>query len=290
MLFILFNVNAQNYKQQYNEQLSKNDTIGRYKILNEWAKAGSNDPEMYIAYFNYYVDLSKTEVLQIGQNPKGEDVLKLMNKDSATNEAVAYLYSNTNFNSALLNNGFDWISKGIKMYPDRLDMRLGKIYMYGQIEDYGNFTSEIINTIDYSNEINNNWKWAEENPLENPKDVLLSSIQTYQNQLYNTENDSLLENMKRISETVLKYYPDHIESLSNISIVCMIQSQYDKALELLLKAEKINPKDFIVLNNIAQAYKLKGDKTSSIKYYKLVIKYGDAEAKSYAKEQISNLK
>mgnify|MGYP003380295723 CR=1 FL=1 len=63
---------------------------------------------------------------------------------------------------------------------------------------------------------------------------------------YNTENDDLLDNMKRIAETVLKYYPDHIESLSNLSIVFMLQKQYDKALEPLLKAEKLNPKDYIV--------------------------------------------
>ena len=95
--------------------------------------------------------------------------------------------------------------------------------------------------------------------------------------------------MKRIAETVLKYYPDHIESLSNLSIVLMLQKQYDKALELLLKAKKLNPKDYIVLNNIAQAYKLKGDTKNAIKYYELTIKYGDKQAKQYAKEQIKEL-
>ncbi|MDB2651762.1 AAA family ATPase [bacterium] len=36
----------------------------------------------------------------------------------------------------------------------------------------------------------------------------------------------------------------------------------DKGIEILLRAEKINPKDFIVLNNIAHTYTLMENKTS----------------------------
>lgn len=96
--------------------------------------------------------------------------------------------------------------------------------------------------------------------------------------------------MKQIAETILKYYTEHIESLSNLSIVFMLQRNYDKALDQLFKAQKINPKDYIVLSNIAQAYKLKGDKQTAIKYYEMTIKHGDKSAKLYAKEQIDELK
>jgi tetratricopeptide (TPR) repeat protein len=200
------------------------------------------------------------------------------------------MYGDTYYEPNLLSKGFDCISKGIKKHPNRLDMRYGKIYMFGQLEDYEKFTTEIIKTIDYSNENKNKWTWADSKPLDDPKEFMLSSIQNYQNQLYNTENDNLLVNMKRIAETVLKYYPDHVESLSNISIVFMLQKQYDKALQPLLKAEKINPKDYIVLSNIAQAYKLKGDNKNAIKYYELTLKHSDEQAKKYAQEQIDILK
>jgi tetratricopeptide (TPR) repeat protein len=188
-----------------------------------------------------------------------------------------------------LKKGFDYIDKGLSKYPNRLDMRFGKIYLLGQIENYEKFTAEIINTIDYSHVNKNKWTWADNKPLGDPENFMLSSIQDYQLQLYNTENDNLIENMKRIAEAVLKYYPEHIESLSNISIVFMLQKQYDKALDTLLKAEKLNPKDCIVLNNIAQTYKLKGDTINAIKYYKLTIQYGDDQAKNYANGQIEEL-
>jgi tetratricopeptide (TPR) repeat protein len=131
---------------------------------------------------------------------------------------------------------------------------------------------------------------ANNKSLTNPQKYLLSSIQGYQLQLYRTGKDTLLDNMKRIAETILSYSPDHIESLSNIAVVQMLKKNYDKALESLLKAEQLNPKDTIVLSNIAQAYRLKSDKQNAILYYEKALKHGDAETKQFVKEQISKLK
>ena len=283
-------VSGQTFKQQFNDLVSKNDTLGQYQLLEKWEKTDSNDPELFVAYFNYYVIKSKNELITLGQNPKGKEVLQIMDQDTTKKEPVGFIYGDTHYNPDLLSKGFDWINKGIEKHPNRLDMRFGKIYMFGQIEDYDIFTKEIIKTIDYSAINKNKWTWSDNKPLDDPKEFMLSSIQGYQIQLYNTENDDLLDSMKRIAETVLKYYPDHIESLSNLSIVFMLQKQYDEALEPLLKAEKLNPKDYIVLSNIAQAYKLKGDTKNAIKYYELTLKYGDEQAKKYAQGQIDEFK
>jgi tetratricopeptide (TPR) repeat protein len=290
-LILLFNqVSGQTFKQQFNDLVSKKDTAGQQQLLEKWEKTDVNDPELFVAYFNYFVVKSKNEIITLGQNPKGKDVLQIMDQDTTKKEPVAFMYGDIHYNPDLLSKGFNWINKGIEKHPNRLDMRFGKIYMFGQIEDYENFTKEIIKTIDYSAINKSKWTWTDSKPLDDPKDFMLSSIQSYQLQLYNTENDDLLDNMKRIAETVLKHYPDHIESLSNLSIVFMLQKQYDKALEPLLKAEKLNPKDYIVLSNIAQAYKLKGDTKNAIKYYELTLKHGDEQAKKYAQGQIEELK
>jgi tetratricopeptide (TPR) repeat protein len=290
-LTLFFNqVSGQTFKQQFHNLVSKNDTDGQEQLLEKWEKADADDPELFVAYFNYFVIKSKNELLTLGQNPKGKDVLQLMDQDTTKKEPVAYMYGDIHYNPDLLSKGFNWINKGIEKHPNRLDMRFGKIYMFGQIEDYENFTEEIVKTIDYSAINKNKWNWTDSKPLDDPKDFMLSSIQGYQLQLYNTENDDLLDNMKRIAETVLKYYPDHIESLSNLSIVFMLQKQFDKALEPLLKAEKLNPKDYIVLSNIAQAYKLKGDTENTLKYYELTLQHGDEQAKKYAQGQIDELK
>ena len=290
-LTLLFNqVSGQTFKQQFNDLVSKKDTLGQQQLLEKWEKTDSNDPELYVAHFNYFAKKSKKEIVRLDGNGKGKEGFQVMDKDSSKKEPVAFLYGDTYYDQDILKKGFDYIDIGIQKHPNRLDMRFGKIYMFGQIENYEKFTTEIINTIDYSAKNKNQWTWSDNKPLDNPKQFFLGSLQDYQVQLYNTENDDLLDNMKRIAESILKYYPDHIESLSNLSIVYMLQKQYDKALEALLKAEKLNPKDYIVLSNIAQAYKLKGDTKNAIKYYELTMKHGDEQAKKYAQGQIDELK
>lgn len=103
-------------------------------------------------------------------------------------------------------------------------------------------------------------------------------------------DNKLLINMRKIAQAILKYYPNHIESLSNSSITYMVEKKYKKALVPLKKAEKINPKDFIVLNNIAYCYKKLNNKNLAIKYYEKIVKYGDDRSIKQAKMEIEKLK
>lgn len=293
LIFSVFICNqffGQTYKEQFYELFSKKDTAGQRIILNDWNKSDSKDSELFVAYFNYYVNISKKEVLSLGNKPKGEEYLQIVNQDTTVSNPVGYMYADNYYELTELNKGFDWINKGIEMYPNRLDMRFGKIYMLGKIENYEDFTKEIIRTVNYSNTNKNKWTWTDNKPVEKPESFLLNSLQNYQLQLYDTEDDRLLDNMKLIAETILKFYPNNIESITNLSFVYMLQEKYEKAIEQLLLALKINSKDPIVLNNIAHSYKQSGDKPNAIKYYELMIKYGNDSDKKYAQKQIDLLK
>jgi tetratricopeptide (TPR) repeat protein len=281
-------LSGQTNKEQFDALAEKRDTAGQRKLLEKWQLADSNDAELYVAWFNFYVNKSHNYIITLGNEPEGE-ALQLMITDTTIKEPAGYLYSQTDYDPVLLQKGFDYIAKGIKKHPARLDMRFGEVYMYGVLKDWEKFTTEIIKTIDYSATIKNKWLWTNNKPVENPKVFMLSAVQTYQLQLYETMEDALVENMKRIALTVLKYYPDHVESLSNLAIVYMVHEDYDNALEALLKAEKTAPKDDIVLANIAHCYKMKGDTQNAIKYYKLMLQYGDEAAKEFAQGELDIL-
>jgi tetratricopeptide (TPR) repeat protein len=287
---LIFNsVVAQDYQGDFQNYFQKNDTVNQLKTLTEWEKSNPKDAELFTSYFNYYFNKSKDEIIVVaaGEPPAKEKYLSL--SDSAGNYA-GFISSQINYDKSYLKKGLDKITEGINLYPSRLDMRFGKIYVLGQIKDWNSFTKEIVKTIDYSSVNNNQWTWTNNEKQKDGKDFFLSSLQDYQGQLYNTGNDDLLLNMREISNAVLKYYPNHIESLSNLSVTYLLTGEYDKGLEPLLKAEKINPKDYIVLSNIAQGYKLKGDKNKAIEYYEKTVKYGDEQAKTYAKQQIEELR
>lgn len=278
---------SQSFYSEFQKNLKTNDTIKQLETLTAWEKVSPKDPELFTCYFNYYFSKSKNElILLTTQKPNG---LGFELKDSL-NQTAGYLGSQINFNQIEFQKGIDKINKGIELFPNRLDMRFGEIYAFGQIKDWKNFTNEIIKTVQYSTTNNNEWTWTNNEKRTDGKEFFLSSLQDYQVQLYNTGDDNLLLNMRNVAEEVLKYYPDHIESLSNLSVTYLLKGEYDKGIEPLLKAEKLNPKDYIVLSNIAQGYKLKGDKKKSIEYYEKVTEYGDADTKAFAKDQIEKLR
>ena len=273
--------------------LSENkDTLGQRILLENWEKRSLNDPELYVAYFNYFVEKSRSEVLVIGQDLKQNAymVLEIENQDSSKQDRVEYMYRQVSFQEFYTQKAIEWIDKGIDRFPNRLDMRFGKIYFLGLLENYEAFTEQIIQTVDYSAINQNQWLWSENCVLEQPKERMLGSIQDYQNDLYATSQDTLLYNMQKIAEAVLKVYPDHIESLSNIGAVYFLLGQYEKALTPLLTAYQLNPKDLVVINNLAETYNELGLNIKAEAYYRLMMKYGDKQDKKYAKEKIKELK
>ena len=181
-----------------------------------------------------------------------------------------------------------YINTAIEKFPNRLDIRFGKCYVLGELEEYEQFTKEIVKVVEYSNKIDNKLLWTENKP-EN-KEMMIGSIFSYMKQFYNTGNDSLLRNIILIGKTTLKYYPKEIEILSTTAVSLLLLKQYDEAISYLEIAEKENPKDIVILNNIAHGYKLKGDKVNSAKYYELIIKYGDSEEQARAKNELEKLK
>lgn len=280
---------GQDYHTDFQKSFENNDTIKQFEILQKWEETNPKDAELFTSYFNYYFNKSRDEILVVaaGKPPKGEKYLSLT--DSSGNYA-GFIGSQINYDDSFLKKGLDKISDGIKLYPNRLDMRFGKIYVLGQIKDWQSFTKEIIKTIDYSAKNENQWTWTNNEKQKDGKEFFLGSLQDYQIQLYNTGDDDLIPYMQEIGKAILKYYPNHIESLSNVAVGYLITKDYDSALEYLLKAEKVNPKDCVVLSNIAYAYKEKNDNEDAIKYYNKVIEYGDDQSKTFAKEEIERLK
>jgi tetratricopeptide (TPR) repeat protein len=283
-LFCL-HLSAQSLKDQFAQAFTKDDTTAEIRILAEWNKTVHDDPDRYVDAFNYYAKRGLTEVLSLTSTKNSSNAFELKDKK---NKTVGYLGSTPSLNQKFINEGFACIDSAITKFPNRLDMRFGKVYVLGRVFDYDKFTQEIIRAIDYGQTINNKWLWRDGKPLDNPEKFMLGTVQSYFIQLYDA-GDEHVANMRRIAESVLKYYPDNVENLSDVSITYMIGKEYNKALVALTRAEKIAPQDLIVLNNIAFCSAQMGDKENAVKYYGLVIKYGDDDAKKNANQKIKAL-
>ncbi|RZJ71120.1 tetratricopeptide repeat protein [Flavobacterium sp.] len=291
VLFFGFGIclHAQDFRTQFNDFLKAKDTVSQKKVLAEWEKSKKGDVELYVAKFNYYFSNSKMEVLQFGNNPQGKEAFAVQD---STGKTVSYLYQGDNlgYNTTKVNLAKKTIDEAISNFPNRLDLRFGKIYMLGQLGDWKPFTDDIKKTIVHSDKIRNKWLWTDNKPLDDAQNFMLGSIQGYFNQLYETENDALLVNMQEISETVVKYYPNDVMNLSNLGALKLMKEDFDGALPLFLKAEKIAPDDTVVMNNIAYCYENKGEKQKAIAYLEKILGLSDAASRKNVQAKIDRLK
>jgi len=277
---------AQDFYSEFADAYHSGDTTKQIEILIKWEKEQPNNPQLFTSRFNYHFNKSRQEVLEIRTDVPQEDGLVI--EDSLGNTA-GFLGSRILYDQVEVDNAIKYINKGIEKHPTRLDMRFGKTYLYGQLEDWDNFTDEIIKTINYSATKSTPWLWSNDEVKEGDNEFMLASMQDYQLQLYDTQDDNLLKNMRKIAKAILEVYPNHVESLSNLSITYLIFEEFDKALEPLIKAESINPEDHIVLANIANTYKKLENKEKSIEYYKKLLKFKEDGIAEFAQKEIDLL-
>lgn len=244
LIFGLCSVYGQSFKNVFRKALAEKKLAEAKEILLAWDYEDRNDPELYSSYFNYYT-------------------LKSLEKDTLNHDRK---YAD----SALY-----YISAGINMFPTRLDMRIAKIYMLSNLKEFEKLTDETLQLIDYSKKIENNWKGEDFRLIDVPRTVMEGAVQDFQEILFARDDSTLFDNIRRISESMIKHYPDYEQSWINISTLHTINREYDKSLEALKNAEKINPKNAFLLYNMAFIYKIKGDKTNAKKYFQMTIAHVD---------------
>ena len=271
---------GQGFLERFNSISKENDSIKITSLLNEWEAKSPQDPEYYISAFNFYYS-----------NCKQEEVYKKTTHNSLNN----FSQSKSNQLRVICTNieffqlAISIIEKGIERFPNRLDFRFGKCFALKEFELYKPLTEELIKTINYSAANKNNWFWFENKALDSPENFLLEAIQSYMIKLYSSEDLGLLTNMKLIGESALKYYPNNVPIISSTAVAYMLTQDFDKSITYLKRAEALNPKDLIVINNLAHGYKLKGDKPAALKYYMLSEFLSDDKSKTYAQEEIKKL-
>ncbi|MDR2679647.1 MAG: hypothetical protein LBC47_02415 [Tannerella sp.] len=257
-----YNVCGQSYKGVFRKALDEKDMTKAEKILRDWDMADANDAELYVSYFNFYT-------------------LKSREKDS------------TRYDKVYVQKALDFISEGIERFPTRLDMRLAKIYMLEKLKDYDAFTENIISLIQHSKKSDNNWKGEDFRLVDRPDEMLYGAVQDFLGMMFAKDDAALDDRVITVSEEMLKHYPNHTQSLMNISTVNIKRKNFDKSLEALLKADKIKPGDSVLNYNIAYVYQEKGDKENAKKYYKLTVdnaKEKENRLKDAAQKQLDALK
>lgn len=283
-LFFYCSIYSQDYYANFLELYQKNYDVKKIKeFLADWKEKAPNDAQFYVAGFNFYFNQSKKELLHLDSNTEKKENLVL--KDSL-DKVAGYLYSENHINDSLFAISQKFLDDGLQIHPKRLDMQFGKIYALGEAKKYNEFTNQILYVIAISRRTNLDWLWVKNKPLEDKVNFFKSSIQDYQNTLFNDKEDA---NMKKIAIEMANYFPEDEIVLSTLGTCYLVENNLKEALVIFQKANTINPNDVIILNNIAQTYARMNDIENAKKYYQEMISKGDEETKKYAEEKLKKL-
>lgn len=289
-LFIYSSSFGQTNYQIFKKFAEKNDTVKMRTLISKWEQQKDLDAEFYVCAFNYYFSKSQKEIIELNAGQKKESTKETINLLDSKGKQAGYMSFSSSYDKVFLTKALFYADQGIAKFPDRLDIRLGKCHVLQEIEDYSSFVSELKTTINYSLQNHNNWFGEENNKIESGENYFTNTIYSYQAELYNTENDDLLKYIQEIGDYCIKFYPKTVEILSMTAVSYLLENKYENAIDYFIKAERINPKDCIVLNNLAQTYIRKGDKANGIKYYELTQKFGSSAEIEDAKKQILKLR
>lgn len=271
---------AQSYSTQFETLFLTEhpDTTKIKSLLRMWQHFDPDDPQLYVAAFNFYFAQSSRELATAAGLPKDAN----LEGDSSR--------SWTQYDPKKTKVAMDWMDQGIKRFPDRLDMYLGKAHALRLTHSFDSFLALMPRILNRSVENRNQWKWSDGNVMDSGRRLMLTTMQGYMRELYRTDRKELLPVMSQLGASIVKIYPEEVEVLSMTAVSLLLQQQHAQAIAYLKRAEHIRPRDVVVLNNLAEAYRLSGDKEASLRYLRLVELNGSPEQRSTARRQMKALR
>ena len=288
---------GQNIYDRFNEAIQKGDSAQMTTLIRQIQASDDVSPDRYIAEFNYYFNRSNNSEGPINMSkelPEDEDVTTWYALRDSVGNISGYIYGVNRYDRTIADSGIAVINEGIARYPDRLDMRFGKVHVLGKLRDWKGFRDEILQVLERTKVNNKQWVFPGNNE---PADTILTySILEYQKDIFDhcklkeeskVQDAVLLGYMRDIATHMLELYPKDIFSMNIMAATYNASHDPSNALKWLKKAEEINPKDVIVLSNLADTYYYLQDYANEKKYLKKIVKYRDPQSKAYAKRLLN---
>ena len=245
LLPMAFGAAAQSYSDSFYDALNSDNLVMQRQILAEWQQASPDDIDLYIARFNYHM----------GQT--------LGTSSTAAADSTVLV-----------------IDQAIRLFPDRLDLRFGKIYFLGQIMRWQSFGDEILLTLDRSERTGHRWQFP--NFDQGGRILIVEGVQDYLYTLFSSGQPTddgtdqaaattapapdALPQIRRIAHRAAQLFPSEPAFFSALAYTYIAEADYQTALHHLKRAEQLAPNDPAVLQQLVDVYTRMKDKKSAAQY------------------------
>jgi len=181
-------------------------------------------------------------------------------RDQDTGEVVGFVGSREAYDDALMIDGIRRTQKAIKEFNSRLDIHFGIIAVAERIKRWDIVGEQVVTILETSTDIHNKWKWGPVSSMEgNPEEFMIQNILPRANALFRADTPIADEALIKISNSMIKHYPNTIYGYSNLGALYSVKREFALAEKYLKQALKINPNDQIVLNNLKRLESLRNE-------------------------------
>lgn len=244
-------------------------------LLQQWEKENPSDPDMMTNWFNYFLFRKAEQKDIVGYMKNGQ----------------YGMYTKTVYNEGDFKTAISYLDKALKKNPYRMDIYFGKINAYLSAEKYSEATVAISDFLKVYDKNKKEWYWSNNKKFSdnnwNVEEVVLSALQDYC-QMYDYYQDG--DSAKKALDQILQRFPKNVIFLNYLSYYYSAGKNYDKAIEVLLSAHKIDPNDYVIVGNLASDYEKIGNYKEAEKWYSVMSKMNSEEAKEFGAEGLKRLK
>lgn len=275
------------YSRQFTDFFETGDSLQLKQILQEWEKHSLPSPEFYSAWVNYYYKFGRHETY-IKKDPikvysakqlKSTEGLFVVGTDdtetlSVPNETA--LVKKIVWNESFFQKALEYNSKGIELFPLRLDLRLEKFSLYYELEDYEKSIESLLEIGDAESKKEKPWMVAYNVQLSEDEStsIIIGICEMVFDDLMQISHYKSIQRSEVLAEGMLKHYPDNFVLRFKMGELLMTKKP-DKALDILLPLLKEQPDNYDVMFKVALIYKGKGNKGEVKKYYKILSSCGN---------------
>jgi tetratricopeptide (TPR) repeat protein len=282
-----YSVIGQSYQAQFNELAQTEQWEEMLPLLQAWQSADSSDVELYVAWFNYYFIHSFQEYLVFDHNSGTGEYMVL--RDQLSGEERGFLRSEVMVNDSVFQLAINAIHRGLKLEPKRMDMHMGKIYALAEAGKLDLHVQALIALIDTFSKDQEGWLWSDGAVMEDAKQTFFGAIQEYNYALFQRE-EPYCEGIRQLSKHMIAVFGKNTERLANLGACHLFEENYKEALRYFEEAHQLDPKDVVVIANLANTYSKMNNKRQAIRYYELMAQWGNPREAQFAKQQIEFLK
>ena len=286
LLFALSSrANGEDYAGRYKQLQDQHADAQMEPLLNEWREKAPNDPEAWIASANYYFNQRQ---VMLSTKPPGKGDFKLTDKKTGKQAgSISFEQDKGNIKRAA-----DLLQEATTKFPDRLDIWCGLAFIYQESGDFENELSILKKMVAYAREHPTELKWLRGEPLNEQADKFvaakLHSYGAYYEEKETPEDDKRFLQIAMFGTEQFSNLP---YAFNDVAQFYYVSGDKTQAREWLKKANKVDPKDTLVLMNLGKVSLKLGDSAGAQKYYHEVVKVDpNGEYAQEAKEALKKLK